>query len=229
MIIVLFSIVAIVAENMLMRGIGATLILQLIAHSALEFLRAVFRSLQESQQETAIKLLHGLGNLLLIPLLLSTHSIVLTLLVQGVLTALIVVYTRYRISRTLPQESTSITNSYTPQALIRAGWMFALSGLFVNIYYYADSLFIQWFRPYDLVGYYNAAYKIITVCIMPMAILGSALVPTLHHTLHHTPHRFLRLVIWFTAVTGLIYTIICLIGVWVAPDIIHLLYGPSYL
>lgn len=155
--------------------IWLVLLFQGIANSFLEYLRATFRSIQRSEVETMIKFWQWIGNLLLIPLLYFSRSLSLTLLGQWFITVITCVYARWLIHK--KQILVKSDSSISHKELIQKGWMFAMSGLFVSMYYYVDSLMIKWYWWYAEVGVYNAAYKLITLLITPAYLFGSVCFP----------------------------------------------------
>ena len=154
------------ADTSFLRLIGLILLTNNLTNSFLEYIRSTFRSLQKGETELRIKLIQGVGNLLLIPLLYIFQSLPLNLLGQSIVTIVTIGYARYLVrQRQLQTHEPEVM--VTKRQLISNGWMFSMSALFVSLYYYIDSVIIQHYWGYEATGVYNAAYRILYLLIIP--------------------------------------------------------------
>lgn len=210
--------------------IWSLLFIQWVANSFLEYLRATFRSLQTSEKETRIKFFQWALTLLLIPLIYLTYSLPTVLFWQWIITLITCWYAWLAIKKSsLKNEiSTLSENIPTAQYFLYHWWMFALSWLFVSMYYYMDSLIIQRFLWYESVWVYNAAYKIVTVLIVPLSIIWWSLLPTIKNWVYTKSKSLFKNIRRFTRVTWIIYTVLILFFIYFAESIIFVVYWPEY-
>lgn len=214
------------ADSAFLRVIGLILLFQGIANSFLEYLRATFRSLQRSEVETRIKLRQWVGNLFLIPLLWFTRSLPLVLLGQWIITLATCGYAWWITHRRQILIASDAIVSRT--ALIRNGWMFALSGLFVSMYYYVDSLIIQWFHGYEAVGIYNAAYRLFVIFVIPIYMIWQSLTPQLRKIYIENKTEFYLNVIFYVKRIALVWWLIWFFLFLFSWGIIILTYWSSF-
>jgi len=130
--------------------IGLILLTNNLTNSFLEYIRSTFRSLQKGETELRIKLIQGIGNLLLIPLLYVFKSLPLNLLGQSIVTVITIGYAWWLVHRRQLVEHTPEV-IVTKGELVRNGWMFAMSGLFVSVYYFVDSIILKHYFGYESV------------------------------------------------------------------------------
>jgi len=104
-----------------------------------------------------------------------------------------------------------------------------LSLLMIRLYYGSDIFFLSYFHGDQVVGWYNAGFKIVNVLIMIAGFYGAVLLPTLSHkiALSAAPAKNIMqqsLRILLAAVLPIL--IVC--GVF-AGEIMTLIYGPAFL
>ncbi|AEF97064.1 flippase [Methanotorris igneus] len=61
--------------------------------------------------------------------------------------------------------------------LLKEAWPFALSGFFITVYYWIDSVMLSYMVGNLVVGWYNAAYRIILVFLFIPIIVNAAIYP----------------------------------------------------
>lgn len=61
--------------------------------------------------------------------------------------------------------------------ILREAWPFALSTIFVYLYYFVDSIFLGIIQGEEAVAYYNIAYKILFVAIISIGFFYSGIFP----------------------------------------------------
>ena len=111
---------------------------------------------------------------------------------------------------------------------LKQAWPFALSGIFLTIYLWIDSVMLSAMKDNEAVGWYNAAYRLILILsFIPMAYFG-AVFPIMSR-FHITSRDFLR----FTHERSLKYMIILGVPIGVgttilAEKIILLIFGSAY-
>lgn len=111
---------------------------------------------------------------------------------------------------------------------MKEAWPFGVSGLLVNIYYWVDSVILSVMVGTEVVGWYNASYKLIVVILFIPTILNTVLFPVMSK-LYLTSKDSLKLVyeksFKYMAMIGIP------IGVGttlIANKIILLIYGSQY-
>ncbi len=63
------------------------------------------------------------------------------------------------------------------KALLKESWPFAITNVFATIYYYIDSVLLSILVNTEVVGWYNAAYRLILVLLFIPVILNTVLFP----------------------------------------------------
>jgi len=76
---------------------------------------------------------------------------------------------------------------------LREAWPFALTSIFVSIYYWIDSVMLSYMKGNEVVGWYNAAYRLMMLFLVIPAIFNIAIFPTMSRLYVHSKER-LRLV-----------------------------------
>jgi len=105
---------------------------------------------------------------------------------------------------------------------------FALSTIFVNIYSWLDTVILSSMKGGEVVGYYNAAYRIVAVILfLPSAFMG-AILPIMAR-LHVTSGDALKLSLEKSCKYLFIMGLPITVGIFIlAPHIIDLVYGQQY-
>ena len=113
--------------------------------------------------------------------------------------------------------------------LLKESFPFALSGIFVAIYFWADSIMLSYMVGNRAVGIYNAAYRLVYVLLFIPAIYFTTIYPILSKmylkskdTLNIIYNKSLK----YFAIIGLF---IGLTTVFLAKEIILLIYGSEYI
>jgi O-antigen/teichoic acid export membrane protein len=113
--------------------------------------------------------------------------------------------------------------------LLKEAWPFALSGIFVSIYFWVDSIMLSYMKGNEVVGIYNAAYKLVYVLLFIPSIYFTTVYPILSRmyleskdNLKFMYERSLK----YFAVIGIF---IGVATVLFAKYIILLIYGESYI
>ncbi len=105
----------------------------------------------------------------------------------------------------------------------------ALSSIFVSIYYNLDSVMLSFWKTDEIVGWYNAAYKIIFLLLAFVTIFHSTIYPVLSRLIIQDPEKakfLLKLSLKLTIVLGM--PLMVIISILAAP-IIKMLFGVQFL
>ncbi len=109
-------------------------------------------------------------------------------------------------------------------------WPLALTSIFGMIYGYFDSAFLGYSNQVKETGLYNAALRIINIAVLPSGIITMTFYPVLSRlSCEKEKTSFQKLFNYQMKILMAIAVFLILIGVVFAPQIISLIYGPSYL
>lgn len=82
------------------------------------------------------------------------------------------------------------TNAY--KQMIKTGWLFWLSSVFIIIYFQIDTIMLSFMKGYEATGYYNAAYKLINVISKFPWIIVFVLFPVMSEAHSKMPKQVLK-------------------------------------
>ncbi|MCD6101410.1 MAG: flippase [Candidatus Marinimicrobia bacterium] len=68
------------------------------------------------------------------------------------------------------------------KSVVREAWPFALSAVFISIYYWMDSVMLSYMKGDEAVGLYNAAYRIISLVLIIPWIYFTSVFPLMSRT-----------------------------------------------
>lgn len=111
---------------------------------------------------------------------------------------------------------------------LKQSWPLAFVGIFYYIYNHIDSVMMGYFNQITQVGWYNIAYGITGIALVPMALITTNFYPVLSKTLKDSKERFQK--IWNYQMEWLILLVLPLVvgGEVLSPKIIDFLYGQEY-
>jgi len=112
--------------------------------------------------------------------------------------------------------------------LVKKGFPFALTTIFVSIYYYIDTFLLNLSSGEEIVGYYNASYRLIEAPLFISAVLTTVLFPAASR-LYSQGNRELRFMVQkvfpISAAFGLIISVA---AAFFSEEVIMLVYGSQY-
>jgi len=112
--------------------------------------------------------------------------------------------------------------------LIAKGFPFALTGIFVTIYYYIDSLILAAYCDNDIVGYYNASYRLLEAPLFIISALTTALFPAASRLYQQNKSELKGMISQaFQKAMGIGLSIAFVIA-FLSDDLINLIYGVAY-
>ena len=65
------------------------------------------------------------------------------------------------------------------KSVVREAWPFALTAVFVSIYYWIDSVMLSYMNGDEVVGWYNAAYRLVLILLVIPGIYFTAIYPVM--------------------------------------------------
>ncbi len=112
--------------------------------------------------------------------------------------------------------------------LIIKGIPFSLVVIFVTIYYNIDSLILDMFCGSEVVGYYNAAYRLIEAPLFISSSLTTALFPAISRLYREDPSE-LKTLVSESFYKGLALGLsVALVTSFLSEELISVIYGPDY-
>lgn len=196
--------------------------------SIVGFLWACFDAKQQMQYTAGIKLfqyiiIFGLGMFFLsfgYPISSIVGAYVVSITLAGILTAIII---HKYFSKIKPYFETKKWRE-----IIYKGWPIALSGAFVFVYNYLDTIIISLNQGEQAVGLYQVSYKIIGTLFILSSIINQAYFPSLIETHHQEKEKLLH--IFDKALKSVFFwsVPISIGGVMLAERIILFIFGPEY-
>lgn len=227
-ILVFWVILFISTKDLFIRQIWGILLFNWLINSFLEYLRWTFRSLQHSQVEFKIKLIQWIGNFMVIPFLYIVSNVAIIIFLQACVWFITLLFAGKLIHKKHKKKNHDQQYWIDKVELIKSGWVFAIGGVFVSMYYYVDSLIIQSYLWYEEVWIYNAAYRIMNIWILPLAIFLNSVFPSLRNLYTNNKSKFFEDIKFYTK-SLLIWSMI-IIPVWIflSPYVIDFLFWNNY-
>lgn len=74
------------------------------------------------------------------------------------------------------------------RSVVREAWPFALSAVFISIYYWMDSVMLSYMKGDEVVGWYNAAYRIISVLMTIPSLYVTTIFPVMSRLFKFSGH-----------------------------------------
>jgi O-antigen/teichoic acid export membrane protein len=187
-----------------------------------------FKARQKMEYEAWIKIIQtiiltgaGFGILFIFPSIIALSYAYALSAVFALIITLIFFYTK--IARLKFTYSKTVWKEF----LINS-WPIALIGIISSVYNSTDSVMMGYFGQITQTGYYNAAYKIIGVSLLPMNLIIQSFYPALSSKIKEK-EKYQK--IWNTQFQIMIFlaTPLLVAGLILAPKIIQFLYGSEFL
>jgi len=107
-------------------------------------------------------------------------------------------------------------------------WPLALIGVLNSIYNQTDSIMLGYFKQITQTGWYNVAYRIIAITLIPLGLITISIFPVLSKSFMETKERIQK--IWDFYMEAVIFLAIPLVigGIVLAGRIISIIYGQGY-
>lgn len=190
--------------------------------------QAVFRAFEAMIYEAVLKILQSIIFFGLIFFTINagaqlTH-VALSYLVASIVFTILMALTVYaRFARFKPRfDQTFIRH------LLRQSWPFALSAVFITIYYYMDSLMLGLMGENKAVGWYNAAYKpIMFITVLNALLIGSAF-PTIARLYKSTKDQLEHFLNSYVRLIGIVAVPLAFGGIAVGPNLMRTLFTSEF-
>jgi len=107
-------------------------------------------------------------------------------------------------------------------------WPLALAGVFATIYSQTDSVMMGYWGQITQTGWYNAAYKIVRVVLIPGVLITTGFFPALSVAFKESKEKLQK--IWNYFMESMIFLGVPIVvgGIALAPRVIDWVYDPSY-
>ncbi len=112
--------------------------------------------------------------------------------------------------------------------IFKKSWPFALSLLFVSIYYYIDSVMLGIMRNNNEVGLYNAAYKLIIFILIMGSVINRSTYPVISRLYKNSLNKLQEFLENYSRIMFIIGVPISFGGLVLASPIINLIYGEIF-
>lgn len=154
------------------------------------FFQAIFRAYDKMHYETIARFLQSMALLALTILFITNQGSILTVSYAYIIGAIIGLnFSLIFIWRYFNHFHLKI-NWNICKELIKQAWPFALSAIAIIIYYNIGIVLLGLFKSDEEVGYYNAAFNIITTLTTGLSLLLMAIFPTLSNLFKHSLEKF---------------------------------------
>jgi len=107
-------------------------------------------------------------------------------------------------------------------------WPLAFITVFTLIYTYIDSVMMGYWGQITEIGWYNAAYKIVNVTLIPMALISVSFFPVLSKAFKESKERLQEVFDYQIKLMTILTVPIVIGGIFLAPKIINFVYGSNY-
>ena len=111
---------------------------------------------------------------------------------------------------------------------LKLSWPIGLAVVFGVICIYIDSVMMGFWGQITEVGWYNAAYKIVGVLIIPATLIGTSFYPVLSKLFHKSKEKFQRTVNFQTELMIILALPLVAGGLFLASNIINFFYGAGF-
>ncbi|MBL7074514.1 flippase [candidate division KSB1 bacterium] len=190
---------------------------------------AIFRAFERMQYEALVmalgKVIESIAVLVAIYFRFSIVNIMLMIMFSDILILFVALFVLLK-KFVKPQFA---VNTYQLKRLIKGGLPFALTGIFVMIYFKIDSVMLSKMKGDEAVGLYNSAYNLIFALMVFSGSLVTAIFPFVAENFLKNKNIAVN-----AGINGVKYSLVLALPVaigvtFVADQIIHFLYTPDYL
>ena len=113
--------------------------------------------------------------------------------------------------------------------LIKESWPFALSLIFISVYYFMDTVMLGFMGQDREVGWYNAGYKIVFFVLLFSNVLASVIFPVISKLYKESLDRLKIFLTNFSKLMVLFAVPLGIGGVLLGPRILNLIFGEEYM
>ncbi len=200
----------------------------ILTSNFLMILYSFFRARQRMEYEAGVRILQavmiaGIGFFVLIHVP-SVESLSYALLGATLITAILTLVFFLIVIKPV----WVVWNLNVWKKFLKLSWPLGLAFTFTVIYIHIGSVMMGFWGQITEVGWYNAAYKIIGVLIVPATLISTSFYPVLSKLFYESKEKFQRTVNFQTELMIILAIPVMTGGLMLAPDIINFFYGVGF-
>ncbi|MFA6524978.1 MAG: flippase [Patescibacteria group bacterium] len=202
--------------------------LYVVFNSYNTFSKSIYRAFEKMKFETLLKLIESII-LVLYVIFASIYIKDMTVLIFGFVFASAVTFLMS--IRWIKKFFTKFNFKFDKQTflfLVKEGWPFALSGIFVTAYFNIDTVMVSWIKGDVETGWYSAAYNFLFISMLFPSLANASIYPVLsrQHKELHLLKRKINIWLLIQFATGIAMAI----GIYFSAEwLISIVYGKEYL
>ncbi|MDA2922368.1 flippase [Patescibacteria group bacterium AH-259-L07] len=219
----------IITHDVIIRKAIWILAIFILSYSFSEILYALIRARQKMQYEAGIKivqavLLTGLGFLVILKYP-SVVNLSYAYVGAGIISLIVVLIFFYRCIFPL---RLSLTPLIWKKFLFMA-WPIGLAGIFHAIEQNFASLALGYLGQLTATGWYNAAWKIAGISLIPSILLSQSFLPSLSRAFKQSKEKFQNVWNFYAQIAIILAIPLAVGGITLAPKIILFIYTPEFM
>lgn len=114
------------------------------------------------------------------------------------------------------------------QRFLKMSWPLALVGALASIHNQIDSVMMGYLGQMTQTGWYNAAYRIIAVSLVPLGLISTSFFPVLSKTFGESKEKLQKVWNYYMEIIIFLGAPLIIGGITLAPGIINFVYDLSY-
>lgn len=202
----------------------------MITNSISDFYYAFFQAKQKMQYEACSKIIQAffvtvLGFILLNQIK-SSASLSLGYALAGT-ASLLYILTLYHLDK---RQTAQKNKLFLPvwKKYLAMSWPLVLTSIFAMVYNDIDSVMMGYYGQITQVGWYNAAYRIMGVILVPSWLIYRTFYPVINASYRKSKEKYRVIWGYYLKISLFMIIPISLIGIIFATQIINLIFGPEY-
>jgi len=199
----------------------------ILLFSAFQTPELIFQVYLKLQYSVLINFGNRLLILGLILLAISQHQTLIFIIWMFVISNLVLVVSILIFSRKFVIPKFAF-NPKTLKWILRESWPVALSAIFITIYFKIDTIMLSFMKGDEAVGYYNAAYAIMTNLILIPAAYATAIFPVISEYFKSSPDSLVKIFKRSFKYLSSLALPIVVGGVILSKQIITFIYGEQF-
>ncbi|MFW9875781.1 MAG: flippase [Candidatus Thorarchaeota archaeon] len=200
-----------------------------VIQSFTQFLYAVFRVFEKMEYQALSKIIYGLSLFAIVAFVLWNQLGLRNLIIAYIIAdSLTLILALFLVWKKFTKFSLELDFSFWKKILAQA-WPFALSAIFISVYYYMDSVMLSVMKNDQAVGWYNAAYKPIIFMTNLAGIVLQSFFPVISRFYKESIEKVNYILDKFARLMVTVAIPLAFGGTMLALPIINLLYGQEYL
>lgn len=210
------------------RGVVWILAGYVLIHNFFVFVYSFFRAREQMKYEAGIRILEAFLITLIGFFVLSQIPSVKNLSYAFLIAVLVMlVFVTILLLKTI-RPIRSFWNLNIWKKFLKLSWPLALAYSFSMICIYLDSTMMGFWGQIVEVGWYNAAYRIVGILMIPATLIGTSFLPVLSKLFSQSKKDFQKVVSSLVRLMIVLAILIVIVGILLSSYIINLLYGQAF-